>query len=293
MPPLFALFAWWFSTGLVLYVVGRPRATHLNAMLVTTLLLGAGLWGFWVSASDASLTGAYLAFASALLVWGWHEMSFLLGYITGPRKTPEKKLASSRAPLGAAIEAIIYHEFAIALTAALIFILTADAPNQTGLWTFVILWLARLSTKLNIYLGVSNHTEQFLPAHLKYIATYFCRGPMNMLFPLTVTATTITTAMLIASARSEAALPHEIAGYAFLATLMALAVLEHWFLVLPIPSADLWKWGLASRDPSERQIRAPASGTSEEQPVAWALAPAPASRETLTQRAATASGANV
>ena len=31
---------------------------------------------------------------------------------------------------------------------------------------------------------------------------------------------------------------------AFAATLMALAILEHWFLVLPIPAETLWAWSL-------------------------------------------------
>lgn len=264
MPALFALFLWWFSTGLVLYVVGRPRATHTNAMVVTTGLLFAGLWALWWSADDTTVAGAYVAFAAALMVWGWHEMAFLLGYVTGPRTTPQNKAAGARAPFGAAVEAIIYHEFAIAVTAAGIMILTADAANQTGIWTFIILWLARLSTKLNIYLGVPNHTEQFLPAHLKYIATYFCRRPMNVLFPFTVTATTIITAFLIAQASDPAALPFEIAGCVFLATLMALAVLEHWFLVLPIPSAELWTWGLASRKATDLALLADRSHYDED-----------------------------
>jgi G3E family GTPase len=33
----------------------------------------------------------------------------------------------------------------------------------------------------------------------------------------------------------------------FLATMMALAILEHWFLVIPLPAGKLWQWGLASR----------------------------------------------
>lgn len=264
MPALFALFLWWFSTGLVLYVVGRPRETHLNAMIVTTGFLLVGMWGLWWSSDDTTVTGAYVAFAAALMVWGWHEMAFLLGYITGPRTTPQVKAPGARAPFSAAVEAIIYHEFAIALTAAGIMILTADAANQTGIWTFIILWLARLSTKLNIYLGVPNHTEHFLPSHLKYIATYFCRRPMNVLFPFTVTATTIVTASLIAQASDATALPFEIAGYVFLATLMALAVLEHWFLVLPIPSAELWTWGLASRNADDHAPSADGPHHSED-----------------------------
>jgi putative photosynthetic complex assembly protein 2 len=252
MPIIFALFVWWFATGLVLYVVGRPRASHATAMIATTALLAAGFWGTWVSALDTSVTGAYIAFGSAMLIWGWHEMSFLLGFITGPRKTPSPERNNDtahggRAPLGASVEVVIYHEFAIALTVALMFMLTLEAPNKVGLWTFVILWLARLSTKFNIYLGVPNHTEQFLPSHLKYLATYFCRRPMNLLFPLSVTASTIITGMLIDHAASQTASTAEITGSVFLAALMTLAVIEHWFLVLPIPSAALFSWGLTSR----------------------------------------------
>ena len=34
----------------------------------------------------------------------------------------------------------------------------------------------------------------------------------------------------------------------FAATLLSLAILEHWFLVLPLPSAAMWNWGLRSRE---------------------------------------------
>ena len=79
---------------------------------------------------------------------------------------------------------------------------------------------------------------------------------MNLLFPISVTASTILTGMLIGNAAASDALPHEVAGSTFLATLMALAVLEHWFLVLPMPSAELWTWGLASRKhESEAQVQ--------------------------------------
>lgn len=256
-PILFALFVWWFSTGVVLYVVGRPRASHGMAFAVTTLLLIGGLAGIYVSSNDNTVAGAYTAFAAALLVWAWHEVTFLLGIITGPRKDtcPEKK--DGRAPLGAAIEAVIYHEFAILLTALAVLLLTGDGDNRVGLWTFVILWLARLSTKFNIYLGVPNHTEQFLPDHLRYLASYFCRRPMNLLFPISVTVATLLTGLLISYAIAPATAPHEAAGYVFLATLMGLAVLEHWFLVLPMPSAELWSWGLASREGAGASTSAP------------------------------------
>jgi hypothetical protein len=36
-------------------------------------------------------------------------------------------------------------------------------------------------------------------------------------------------------------------GYALTATLLALAVLEHWFLVLPLPDEALWSWAFQRR----------------------------------------------
>jgi Flp pilus assembly pilin Flp len=33
-------------------------------------------------------------------------------------------------------------------------------------------------------------------------------------------------------------------GYSLLATLIALALLEHWFLVLPLPTELLWRWSM-------------------------------------------------
>ncbi|MGQ3058344.1 MAG: DUF3623 family protein, partial [Nevskia sp.] len=45
---------------------------------------------------------------------------------------------------------------------------------------------------------------------------------------------------------------HDAVSLGFLATLLSLAVLEHWFLVLPIPADALWRWGLSSRRPLDR-----------------------------------------
>ena len=36
---------------------------------------------------QASVAGAYCAFTCALLVWGWQEIAFLLGCVTGPRRS--------------------------------------------------------------------------------------------------------------------------------------------------------------------------------------------------------------
>ncbi|MFN0218690.1 MAG: putative photosynthetic complex assembly protein PuhE [Hyphomicrobium sp.] len=261
LPLLFALVVWWLSTGVVLYIVGRARETHAISLSVISALALAALYVLYVSSSDASVSGAYIAFSAALTVWAWHEVSFLLGYVTGPRRTvcpgrPDEPGATP-APLMPAIESVLYHEVAIAVTALVIAGLTWGGDNLIGLWTFVILWLMRLSAKLNVYLGVKNLTEQFLPQRLQYLKSYFCRRPMNVFFPFAVTASTVVTVLIGVAALEDAATPFEVAGFTFLATLMALAVLEHWFLVLPIPAERLWSWGLASRDAADAEPGAP------------------------------------
>ena len=246
-PVLYALFVWWFSTGAVLYIMGLPRDTFRWSMAVATLVLAAAFYGVALSSTDASLGGAFVAFTCALLIWGWHEMSFLTGLITGPRTTPLPKGTSGGARLLPAIETLIYHELAIFLTVLAIGALTAGGENAVGFWTFVILWVMRISAKLNLFLGVPNLADELLPEHLAYLASYFRKRRMNLLFPLSVTAGSITTALLVAAAIDPAASDFEAASYTVLATLLALAVLEHWFMVIELPTAALWSWGLSSR----------------------------------------------
>lgn len=246
LPVLFALFLWWFSTGVILYLDGLSRATHGITMLVSTLILILALFGIAQSSRDASVWGAYQGFACGLLVWGWHEISFLLGYVTGPRTAACPPACSGLVRLMRAVETIAYHEAAIAVTAVLVVALTADGVNKVGAFTFVILWWMRLSAKINVFLGVPNLAEDWLPEHLRYLESYFRRRPMNVFFPFAVTVSTLAAFLLVRSALEDRASPGETVGLTLLAVITALAVIEHWFLVLPLPTAKLWSWGLAS-----------------------------------------------
>jgi putative photosynthetic complex assembly protein 2 len=186
------------------------------------------------------------------VAWGWVEMSFLMGFITGPRRTDCPPGAKGWRRTQFAIEAILYHEFAIITVAGLLALLSWKLPNQVCLKTFFVLWVLRLSAKLNVFLGVRNLGEEFLPEHLRYLQTYFSRKAMNLLFPFSVTAATITAALLWKGAIS--APDHSFGSLqdTFLATLLTLAVVEHWLLILPIPaSSALWSWGFSSRHGGE------------------------------------------
>ena len=82
--------------------------------------LAAACWGLLASAADPSAGGAYLAFTSALLVWGWVELSFLTGWLTGPRKTPLEPGSRGWPRFLAALGAVLWHELAILAAAALV-----------------------------------------------------------------------------------------------------------------------------------------------------------------------------
>lgn len=248
-PVLYALFVWWFSTGLIIYLDNLPQRTFRWSMLGGTAVFAIALYRLGATANDTSLTGVYGAFTYGVLAWGWQEMSFFMGYVTGPRKHACAHGCSGWAHFRHGVESSLYHELAIIATAVAIVALTWGGANQTGTWTFVVLWVMRQSAKLNVFLGVRNLSEEFVPAHLAYLKSFLRRKPMNLLFPLSVSASSAVLVVLIQRA-AAAATPLEAAELTFLVTMLALAIAEHWFLVLPLPFAELWTWVLKLRGPA-------------------------------------------
>ena len=254
LPVLFTLFIWWFSTGAILYLDGLPRRTFKWTMAGTTAVLALALGGLKTSGADASVGGAYCAFTCAILVWGWQEMAFLLGYVTGPRRLPCPPESVGWQRARHALQAVLHHELALVVLAIAVLLTTWGAPNQTGWWTYVILWTMRQSAKLNVFLGVRNLNESFLPLHLKYLQTYFTRRSMNALFPASIIVSTMFVIPLWQAALRPGASDFDLASLTLQASLLTLAIVEHGFLVLPLPSEALWKWGLRSRDQRARVV---------------------------------------
>ncbi len=118
-----------------------------------------------------------------------------------------------------------------------------------ALWTYLVLWGMNLSARLNLFLGVRNLHAEFLPEHLRYLGSFFRRAPMNALFPVAMILATGFLLVLLHPAVTESASAFKRSGHTMMATLMALAILEHGFLMLPLPSAALWGWGLPARRP--------------------------------------------
>lgn len=247
LPVVFAVFVWWFSTGIVLLLDGLPRTTFRWSHLLSSALALGAFVGLAHTAAQTTPAGAFCAFTCALLVWGWHELSFLTGWVTGPRVQAADPGVRRWPRFVQAVQAILWHELAILASGIVIAALTWEAPNQVGLATFGVLWSMRVSAKLNIFLGVRNLSIELLPPHLAYLGSYFRRRPMNLLFPLVVTAATAVAVALIGIALDQPAGGARSTGALLVATLLVLAILEHWLLVLPIEATALWRWALSSR----------------------------------------------
>ena len=247
MPVVYTLFAWWFSTGVILYLVGMPRWTFKWTMMSSTVVLLLALAGLVATRNDTRITGAYLAFSCALLVWAWQEVAFLLGYVTGSMRSPCPPGARGWRRASLAFQAVLHHELGLLVLGAAVLAATWGGSNLTGLWTFAVLWIMRQSAKVNLFLGVRNLYESFLPAHLKYLHTYFARRAMNLLFPVSVAVSSAAAWFLWQRAFATNISAFEATSMTFVGILLTLAVLEHWFLVLPLPSEALWNWGLRSR----------------------------------------------
>jgi putative photosynthetic complex assembly protein 2 len=239
LPPLAAIAVWWLGTGLVMLLDSLPRDTFRFTVGISTAIAVGALVCIAKSAHNGGADGAYAAFVCAVLVWAWHELSFLTGWLTGPRREAYSRNAQS-SRFQQAVQAILWHELALLATAAGLCLLTWNAPNQMALHTFVLLWVMRLSAKLNLFLGVRNWGETFLPPHLVYLASYFRRRRMNALWPVSVLAALAVT--ISWSWTGMQASGGQQVGGLLLATLLALAVLEHLMMVLPFPPEVLWRW---------------------------------------------------
>ncbi len=256
-PALFALFVWWAGTGVVLYLDSLPARTFRWSLAGSLAALAASLYGLILSADGTRIADAYLAFGCAVALWGCLEMTYFMGLLTGPRKAPCPPDCGGPRRFLLAIGTSLYHELAVVATAALLVLLTWESPNPVGLWTFTVLWLMRWSAKLNVFLGVPNLHGDWLPDHLRFLQSYMGRRSMNYLFPFSVTIGTVAAVLVWMEALALGFEPFRPVGLTLVAVLLVLAVLEHWFLVLPVPDEALWTWAFkpeARRKGEDRRI---------------------------------------
>ncbi len=244
----FAIFIWWFSTGIVI-LLNRMSHTAVTMSLVISTALGIGaLLGLSHTDQQTDIVGAYCAFTCALLAWGWNELSFLTGWITGPQKTAILKSTTGWPRFAASFNAVVWHELAILMVGLAIVVITWDAPNQVGTGTYLVLWTMRTSAKLNLFFGVRNLSEEFLPVHLAYIKSFFKRRRMNAFFPFAVVSASACLWCLVDFANQPMTTPAQMVGSVLVGTMLALAILEHLMLVLPLDTTALWRWAFRKQN---------------------------------------------
>lgn len=246
IPIVVAVALWWGATVAMLYRTGLPEASFPRTLTIATVLAFAGLVVIARTTGMATVPGAYAAFAGALMVWAWHEISYFLGFVTGPRPEPCPSHCTLWQRFVLGVQASLYHELAVIATGGLLLILTWGAANRVALWTYCILWAMRWSAKLNIFLGVRNLHMDFLPQRLQYLSSYVSRKDMNPLFPVSMIGAAIFVGICITHASSATSV-FVVTGAVLCATLLALAMLEHLFLMFDVPDRMLWRLGLGDR----------------------------------------------
>lgn len=244
---LMALFLWWFSTGAILMVVRHadrqgPRSGLILCGLAVPFAF-AGMYGIWSSQRALSPASAYHAFLSALALWGWIELSFLTGVITGPNRLACREKIAEWERFIRAWGTIAYHEMMLVAVLIALWAQSQAADNKVGFWAFATLFFARISAKLNLFLGVPKINTEFLPTILAHLPSHFRIAKMNWLFPMSITGLTFAAGCWFERLLSADSAGASV-GYALLAAITALALLEHWFMVLPLPDEKLWRWML-------------------------------------------------
>lgn len=242
-----AIAVWWLSTGIVLAVVNHAEkgGSRLWKVMVPMTFVGAiGFILMLIGSRYQTSLGSYTGFFGALLVWAWHEAAFLTGMLTGSRRTGCPAGLRGWARFRAAWEAVCDHEIALLLTGIGLWFALAGSANLFGLAAFALLWVMRISAKLVIFLGAPHAISEMMPRRIAHLKSYFNTDKTTPLFPLVLAIATGLLAVLVIGAQ-RATEDHSVVGHTLLATFMALAIIEHLVLVLPVSDTALWRWAMA------------------------------------------------
>ncbi|WP_353217168.1 putative photosynthetic complex assembly protein PuhE [Sandarakinorhabdus sp.] len=242
LPLLFATVLWFFATGFVLWLDKLPSHTWPVSITAATIAAGFAMGGVVATAEETSPWAAYVAFACALVMWGWHELSFLMGFVTGPNRGPCPPGARGWRRFRLAAATLIYHEVAMFVSVLAMAAFTWNQPNQTATLTFLLLFVMRLSAKFNIFAGVPHLSTEMMPDHMRYLASYFRIGPPRWFFLVSISAIAMIGALLADRAlNSDGGIA---TSYALAFALAALAFIEHGFLVVPWQDTAIFRWAM-------------------------------------------------
>ncbi len=244
-PTLIAMLAWWLGTGIILLMVRLPQGSFPIARGFWTLISLAALFFISRSMRDNSNSSTYIGFISTIVIWGWHELAFLTGWICGSRKIKLDPNLRFWQRFKQSVEAIWHHELALFINLIVLMALQVNQPNHTAICTFTLLWLMRLSSKLNLFFGVPQVGEQYLPNHLMYMASYFKKCSVGPFFYFSIGISTIVWTLIIFQIQSGQV--QITLHWILLAALLGLAIVEHILMMIPFSIESVWGWALRNK----------------------------------------------
>jgi putative photosynthetic complex assembly protein 2 len=243
-PSLIAMVSWWFGTGIILLLVRIPKQWFAVARGFWSLISIPALFCCHQSMQENSNANAYLGFISTIVLWGWHELTFLTGWISGSRKQSLEPHLNTWNRFKQSVQVVWHHELALFVNLMILLGMQIGHPNHTAICTFALLWLMRLSSKLNLFFGVPQVGEQYLPSQLAYMGSYFRKSEVGLFFYFTMSLSVLTWVGLVWQAHEgQVAITSH---WVLLASLLGLAIVEHVLMMIPLSLERVWGWALKS-----------------------------------------------
>lgn len=247
IPIVFVVLLWWFSTGAILWLARGVDSQMHPRLLIVTVACALGFAGVIISSTSSEVWSVYLAFVSALAIWGWVEFTFLAGLITGPKDTPCPPNISEGKRFAMAYKVICHHEYALVIMMIVLAVLDTSGGTGTAIKTFALLWVMRLGAKLSMFAGAPGISVEMIPARLSYMKSYFKQDKISLTFWVSIISWVIffvAGVYALATVNYSAAIQTQII---ILTSLVGLAILEHIFMVLPIKDSKLWHWAMPEK----------------------------------------------
>ena len=245
------LAAWFATTASVLWLGWRRESDHPAILLALTVVAALGFAAMLAAGDLPPDTGAYVTFGGVLAAWSWVEFAFLAGVVTGTRREPCPADATGGLRFRLAFRTVNLHEYALVTLLAGAGLVSLATGRPDAILFMGTLWVMRVSAKLTLFDGAPRFSSDLLPQRLAHMTTYFRADRIGPVFWLSTAATTT---VLVAGAIVLAAglVPRDHHVAACLAwTLLALAAVEHWLMVLPVHDSKLWAWALPRVAPGE------------------------------------------
>ncbi len=231
-PLLVTLVVWGGLTVGLIWLNQRGARTGRWSLLLLLPLLFVAHQQLDEVRHSLSAWDCYRAFLAGMFIWAWHELAFYCGALSGTWRVACPPNLSPWQRFRSALRTHVYHELAVLVEICLLAWLHQGALNQMGLLTFCALWALQHSAKLNVFLGVRNLKVSVLPAHVRYLGSFWTPRAVNPFFFVSTAVFSVLAALLWIQASAQA--PHESAiGTTLLATVLTLGVLEHWLMVFP------------------------------------------------------------